>query len=64
MVRREFSIDNLLEVLPNVSETVMEALQGLELAVDPCGEGADGDVTDVSEKVFYTYFFCFFGFND
>lgn len=41
----------------------MEALEGLELVIYTGGEGANGDVTDITEEVLDTDLFSFFGFD-
>lgn len=42
----------------------MKSLEGLELVVNACCEGADGNITDVSEEVFNTDLLSFLSFDD
>jgi hypothetical protein len=42
----------------------VEALEGLELRSYARGEGADGDVTDVTEEMLDANFFGLFGLDD
>lgn len=63
MVYGEFAVEDFLEVLPDVAQAEMQALQGLELRGYACGEGADCDVADVAEEVLDADFFGFFGFD-
>lgn len=41
----------------------MQALERLELICDTGAEGADGDITDISEEVLNADFFGFLGFD-
>ena len=63
MVDGEFLVDYLLEVLADVAEAEVQALEGLQLGGYAGGEGADGDVADVAEEVFDADLFGFFGFD-
>ena len=51
MVDGELAVQNLLEVLADVTQTQMQALQRLQLRGYPGGKGAHCNVTDVSKKV-------------
>ena len=64
MVDGEVLVDHFLQVLANVPEPVVQALQRLQLRCYARGEGADGDVADVAQEVLDAYFFGFFGFDD
>jgi len=63
VVDGEVAVEHFLEVLADVSEAQVQALQGLQLRGYAGGEGADGDVADVAEKVLDADFFGFFGFD-
>ena len=64
VVDGQLLVDYLLEVLADVAEAEVQALQGLQLGGYAGGEGADGDVADVAEEVLDADFFGFFGFDD
>ena len=64
MVDRKRAAVDLLQVVTDVSQAEVEALQGLELVVNTGGEGADGDIADVSEEVLNTDLFGLFGLDD
>ena len=63
VVDGEFLVDYFLQVLADVAEAVVQALEGLQLGGYAGGEGADGDVADVAEEVLDADFFGFFGFD-
>ena len=63
VVDGEFLVDYLLEVLADVAEAEVQALEGLQLGGDAGGKGANGDVADVAEEVLDADFFGFFGFD-
>ena len=63
MVDRKRTVVDLLQVVPDVTQAEVEALQGLELVVDAGGKGADGDVADVSKEVLNADLFGLFGLD-
>lgn len=63
MVNGKLAVQNFLEIVANVAEPEVQALEGLELRGDTCRECADGDVANVSEEVLDADLFRFFGFD-
>jgi hypothetical protein len=48
VVDGQFAVEDLLQILSDIAEAEVEALQGLQLGGYSCGEGADCNVSDVS----------------
>jgi hypothetical protein len=63
VVDRKIPVEDLLQVLRNIAETEVQALQRLQLGGYACGERADSNVTDVAEEVFDADFFGFFSLD-
>lgn len=63
MVDGELVVEDFLEVLADVAQAQVQALQGLELGCDAGGESADGDVADVAEEVLDADFLRFLGLD-
>jgi hypothetical protein len=63
MVDGEIAVEHLLQVLADIAQPKMQALEGLQLRGYACGKGTDGNVTDIAEEVFDTNFFGFLGFD-
>lgn len=64
VVDGEFTLLDLLEIMAYISKSKVESLKGLELGGDACGEGADGDVTDITQQMLNTDLLGFLGFDD
>ena len=64
MVHWQVFVKHLLQVLPDVAQSQVQALQRLQLRGYTCGECTDCDVTDITEKVLDANLLCFFSFDD
>lgn len=63
MVHGKFAVEHFLEVLADVAQSQVQALQRLELRSYSGGKSSDGDIPDVPKKMFHTNFLCFFGLD-
>lgn len=63
MVDREFFVDDLVKISTNVLQTVMQALQRLQLRRHASRKSTNCNITDITEQVLNSNLFCFFGFD-
>jgi hypothetical protein len=64
VIDRELPVEDLLQVCLDVTETEVEALEGLQLVGNASGEGADRDVSDIAQEVLDTDLFGLLGLNN